>query len=222
MYPNGETMEKRIHPVPFRHKILDGHFDADLVRSAADSFGAVREWVVEYDTPLEKKKACNHSLPTPAAVLMGQILQLPIGEWFGVPEAEPDTTLWGAGMHLMEPGGFLDLHLDSDHVHDKLRRFNAVLFLNHWEKSWGGFFQMFDHERSFCSQIAPAFNRLVVFECSDISYHRVSKVTGPDDRKTLTAFWYTSAFRRPRAKFVPMKHEEPDAIKDKLRAERAV
>jgi hypothetical protein len=53
-------------------------------------------------------------------------------------------------------------------------------------------------------RIAPRFNRLVLFEPSDVAFHAVAQNRGPETRKTLATFyWRLSADsgRRPRAQF---------------------
>ncbi|MCA9078115.1 MAG: 2OG-Fe(II) oxygenase [Planctomycetaceae bacterium] len=55
---------------------------------------------------------------------------------------------------------------------------------------WGGAFELWSADGREClKRITPRFNRLVLFEPSDISFHAVARNTGPEPRKTLATFY---------------------------------
>jgi Rps23 Pro-64 3,4-dihydroxylase Tpa1-like proline 4-hydroxylase len=105
-----------------------------------------------------------------------------------------DGTLRGAGIHQTASGGFLGVHQDPNSHHEKgyLRPLNSILFLTpDWDKEDGGFFQLWDKEaREIQKEIAPKFNRLLIFENCEGSYHSVGGVNGKT-RISIATFYYS-------------------------------
>lgn len=65
---------------------------------------------------------------------------------------------------------------------------------------------LWDAEGKTCLEtIEPMFNRLVLFEPTDVAWHAVAPVRGPEMRRTLTVFFWKHAdgfaARRDRATF---------------------
>lgn len=93
----------------------------------------------------------------------------------------------------------LDVHVDGNY-HDATglnRRINALIYLNkNWEKGWGGDFGLYDSTGdNLVKSIPPLFNRLVIFETHDYSYHGLpNKLNFPkgEYRKSLILYYYTS------------------------------
>ena len=110
------------------------------------------------------------------------------------------------------------MHLDySIHpLSNKERRLNLILYLNeHWEESYNGGLELWDEAYTHrCETILPSFNRAVLFQTSDISYHGLpTPITCPTDtgRKSL-AIYYVSNPREnvvyhTKAQFRPLPHQ---------------
>jgi hypothetical protein len=58
-----------------------------------------------------------------------------------------------------------------------------MIFLNPgWKEEWGGYLELWDiRSQKPDRSITPIFNRLVVFECSEISYHGCSRKSVPPE-----------------------------------------
>ena len=72
-------------------------------------------------------------------------------------------------------GGLLDVHIDGNY-HDATglnRRINAILYLNpDWQLGWGGELGLYDSHGDVClKEVAPLFNRIVIFDSHDASFH---------------------------------------------------
>ena len=115
----------------------------------------------------------------------------------GISELVADEELVGGGIHITGPGGRLDVHVDFNYLESRklYRRLNLLLYLNPvWAERWGGHIQLWDEDVKYCRQtFAPAFNRCVIFETSDISFHGVTPVTvqAPFPRLSFAAYYYT-------------------------------
>ncbi len=114
-----------------------------------------------------------------------------------IPRVELDPTTWGGGLHVTEPGGWLNCHLDFDRcpkIPTHRRALNAIGFLNQeWKPEWGGAFCLYNPAGEVVKRIYPEPGMVLAFECSDVSYHGVEKVTGPVERVTLAAYYLAEA-----------------------------
>lgn len=189
--------------------VHDDCFDSSLVRAAAAEWPA-DDWEhwVRYDTPQQRKLLCDSwaEMAPAIALLLGEMFRSPV---VGV---TPDGSLRAAGMGSMGPNDFVRMHLDADRhgVYGWERRLNTVLYLDEWEEDWGGVLEFRDGAGNVTKRVLPQPNRLVIFNTTDTSYHRVELVTCPENvrRKSLSVFWYAPAplgkdSTRPRAQFVP-------------------
>jgi Rps23 Pro-64 3,4-dihydroxylase Tpa1-like proline 4-hydroxylase len=125
---------------------------------------------------------------------------------------ELDPTIWGGGLHVTESGGWLNGHLDYDRcpkIPTHRRALNAIGFLNpEWREEWGGAFCLYNPMGEVVKRIYPEPGMVLAFECSDLSYHGVEKVTGPVERITLAAYFLSPAgpeHTRMRAMFFPAR-----------------
>ena len=89
------------------------------------------------------------------------------------------------------------MHVDFNYIESRKlhRRLNLLLYLNPvWDEQWGGHIQLWDKDVTDCRQaFAPALNRCVIFETSDISFHGVTPVTAaaPFPRQSFATYYYT-------------------------------
>jgi hypothetical protein len=100
----------------------------------------------------------------------------------------------GYGLHQGANQSFLDIHIDYNlHPIKKLyRKLNLIIFFNEqWGTDWGGHLELWDAGVKNCIQsIPPLFNRCVIFECSDISYHGYSKINVPEGITRKSCYQY--------------------------------
>lgn len=111
----------------------------------------------------------------------------------------PDPHFQGGGLHQIEKGGYLKMHVDFNR-HTELnldRRLNLLLYLNKdWQEEYGGYLELWDKEITKCEKkILPIFNRLVIFTTTDFTYHgHPEPLTCPEGwtRKSLALYYYTN------------------------------
>lgn len=168
---------------PFRHWVLDGEINGELVGMVADNV-PVPTWPrwVNYDGSNEVGKRTTRDIHLLSPSTMELFAYLSSQEWLsrltsitGIDGLIPDSVLHGGGLHSTGRGGWLGVHLDyAKHPRLKLeRRINLILFLNRtWYPHWGGHLEFWDSDAAKCvKRIVPSFNRLVLWEPSDVSYH---------------------------------------------------
>jgi Rps23 Pro-64 3,4-dihydroxylase Tpa1-like proline 4-hydroxylase len=187
---------------PIRHVVIDNFLEEKFAAGIHDHFPSIREMKTHYHGLNENKSEDSNfnALDSRfsqlhAALSSEQVLQW-IESWTGLNQCSVIEDRLGYGLHQGGNKSFLDIHIDYNiHPIKKLyRKLNLILFFNPvWETNWGGHLELWDQEVKKCSQsIAPVFNRCVIFECSDISYHGYSKITVPDHitRKSYYQYYF--------------------------------
>lgn len=109
-----------------------------------------------------------------------------------------DPEYIAAGFHAGSDGSFLDFHVDFNihPVHDGwLRELNILLYLNPgWDESWGGELLLTDDPANPTTAVEPLFNRLVIMESTEKSYHGYEKISFPPGRfrRSVAAYAYSA------------------------------
>jgi Rps23 Pro-64 3,4-dihydroxylase Tpa1-like proline 4-hydroxylase len=113
----------------------------------------------------------------------------------------------GAGVHQGFDGSFLDIHVDFN-IHPVLdlhRRLNLLIYMNKdWKKEYGGYLELWNEDVSECiAEIEPSFNRCVIFETNEVSYHGYDKMNLPKGvtRKSIFSYYYTPIEARNKVKY---------------------
>jgi Rps23 Pro-64 3,4-dihydroxylase Tpa1-like proline 4-hydroxylase len=111
-----------------------------------------------------------------------------------------DSDLFGGGLHQSIKGAFLNVHVDYNiHPTTKYhRRMNVLVYMNKdWKKEYEGNLELWDLSNGKMDQIAkiaPTFNRCVIFETNEVSFHGHPKpLNTPDgiNRKSIATYYYT-------------------------------
>jgi len=222
------------------HKIIDDFLPVESALGLAADFpglATMSGWHV-YDNPLEVKFAMDDLEMMSAhtrsvfAYLQSDEFVGRIGREMEIDGLENDPFLHGAGLHCMPPGGKLDMHLDySTHPRTgKERRVNLIIFLNAtWKDEWGGELVLYPADEKDGNMtdrippvnIVPKFNRAVLFETSDISWHGVPFIShDAEPRKTLAIYYVSEPTGkqkiRPKALYArrPGVHDPYDKLRE--------
>jgi hypothetical protein len=136
------------------------------------------------------------------------------GEISGIPNLLADPALYGGGTHENLHGQDLDPHVDFnyDEAQKLHRRLNLIVYLNkNWKAEWGGSLEIHSNPRRPAeNQIRawePLFNRAVLFETNEHSWHGFPKIELPDaerhrSRKSISIYLYTH--ERPAHEIAPV------------------
>lgn len=203
---------------PYKHLIIDNFFPVDMANFILENFPDLTEecwdyandedieikyrskWKSEFDIPLGIVDAVR--------ILNSSYFLKSMGDKFDIPKIMPDPYFNGGGLNATKRGGLLDIHVDGNY-HDASglnRRLNALIYLNpNWKKDWGGELGMYDENGDVCIKlVAPLFNRLVIFDSHDKSFHGLpAPLNFPQGevRKSIILYYYTKD-SRPDAQIV--------------------
>ena len=120
-------------------------------------------------------------------------------EMTGIEDLRADKKWVGAGINYEPRGAHLEPHTDFNHSPNGWRRINLLLFLSkNWKEEWGGYGELGHIEDGdFVKDVtySPDFNKTVLFETSNISYHGFDLVRCPEDevRIVITCYYYSDS-----------------------------
>lgn len=189
---------------PYPHLVIDNFFSEDIARQLYQNFPSSGEMDKHYHGVNEKKsEGSNFSKWHPAFTqvregLRSEELAKNLEQMTGLSQLSVPEDEMGAGIHQGFDGSFLDIHVDFS-IHHRLklhRRLNLLVYLNpDWKPEYNGGIELWDAQMSRCEKtVEPLFNRAVLFECSDTSYHGYSlPLNLPEgvSRKSIFCYFYT-------------------------------
>lgn len=132
----------------------------------------------------------------------------------GIPDLLFDTQMYGGGTHENLEGQALDAHVDFNYDQDRKlhRRINLLIYLNkEWDVSWGGAIQLHSDPRDWVHDQVKTFNcnfnRCLMFETNEHSWHGFEQIRLPAEkhgltRKCISIYLYTR--ERPAEEIVPV------------------
>jgi Rps23 Pro-64 3,4-dihydroxylase Tpa1-like proline 4-hydroxylase len=218
---------------PFNHVVIDNFFKEEVALAIAKEIpGYDGEMDANYNNAIERKRTVQNWTKFSKTVykamteLVGQEFTSYLRYVTGQPELVADFGLHGGGMHLHEAGDYLNVHLDYD-VHPKMdmkRKLNIIIYLNpNWQDSWGGNLGLWSHDdetnqpKELESSIVPVFNRAVLFDTTQNSWHGVTEgIFCPEGqyRKSLALYYLIPTDdldnKRQKALFVPREEQRGD------------
>ncbi|MHB8744678.1 MAG: 2OG-Fe(II) oxygenase [Sulfuricaulis sp.] len=195
---------------PFRHVVIDDFLAPDFCAQLLAEF-----------PPFERGNACNEAgelgnkstvekirgLGSTYAELDDHIqtrafLDL-IGRITGIPHLLYDPWYFGGGTHENRHGQDLDAHVDFNRhpIERWHRRLNLIVYLNReWDAAWGGALDLHSDPRAAddaITSIEPRYNRAVIFETTEWSWHGFRRIDLPEgkrelSRRSIALYFYTT------------------------------
>ena len=195
---------------PFSYTYIDNFLTFEDAKELENQFPDYDDprWFV-YDNPLENKKALNNWNESPQKTYQF-FLKINSSKMISVLEKHFKTNLFtdpglhGGGWHIHGKGGNLNPHLDYT-IHPKCglqRKINIIFYLssNLIPEKHKGHLGFWSHNKktnlplNLEAEVAPIFNRAVIFDTSQNSWHGISKKLELDNniyRKSLANYYLT-------------------------------
>ena len=202
----GSKAEAYSSAQPYPHIVVDGLFDDWVLETILSEFPdpRARNWTA-HDFPQEIKLQSKSERDIPPftkhflyALNSASFLEF-LERLTGIDNLIGDPRFEGGGLHQIVSGGKLGIHADfNKHTGFGLdRRLNMLIYLNkNWKEEYGGHFELWDRTMSrMVTNVAPLFNRVVIFTTSEYSYHgHPDPLACPPDvtRKSLALYYYTN------------------------------
>jgi Rps23 Pro-64 3,4-dihydroxylase Tpa1-like proline 4-hydroxylase len=190
---------------PFKYLVADDFLPVEFAEEILSAYPQpeVEGWDNTTYIHQRKKFTKTRDFPQPIAQFFTLVSEKAfvdvIGQITGIPKLLHDPELVGGGLHQIIRGGFLDVHVDYNyHPRTKLhRRLNLLLYLNkNWKREYEGCLELWDMEsKRQLASIEPIFNRAVIFETNEISFHGHPRpLNSPQNvtRKSLAIYYYTA------------------------------
>ena len=205
---------------PFKHLCIDNFLEAEAAESLLRDFPSFDPEKAKNEFGETGRKAVRSDLASISRFYdtFYEYLTSPgflnaMSGITGIPDLLFDRRMYGGGTHENLNGQGLHAHVDFNYDEEFgwHRRLNLLIYLNkEWREEWGGAIELHSNPRNpdDDSVVAfnPIFNRAVLFETSERSWHGFPHICLPADRKHLSrkcisVYLYTA--NRPAEEIVP-------------------
>jgi hypothetical protein len=195
---------------PYPHLVVDDLFDSEVLDKIVADFpkSGEHDWIIwnsEHESKSTSSGIAGLSRLTQLFFLwlnssefIDQLKQI-----VGIDELVPDPLFFGAGLHEMFQGGWLDIHADyTQHpTLPLLRRINLLIYLNReWNPHWGGGIQL-QSNTNYENKVdyTPDFNRTLIFPTTSETLHGVpDRLSCPKEfsRKLISVYYWSPSSDR--------------------------
>lgn len=228
---------------PFDHCVVDDFLKPEVATRLANEFPAYDSSVwYFYNNQIENKKALNDWNAYPETTyrffsyLISEEFVQELSRLAGV-HFYADHGLHGGGWHIHGVGGNLNPHLDYS-IHPKLklqRKLNIIVYISkELQESHGGHLGLWEAAEGqeplgrLVKEVAPKFNRAVIFDTTQNSWHGMSRPLAVPDgvyRKSLAVYYLceppAAVDTRQRALFAARENQKGNAEVEDLIRRRA-
>lgn len=195
---------------PWPHIVVDDFVDPEVLSKVRDEASAVRRSSY-YEKFMDRKTDHNKYAFAPDVVgletsrLINFLNSGPFIKYLesltGITGLIADPSYFGGGLHKILSGGYLEMHVDFNHLkrYNLERRINLLLYLNKdWKDSYNGELELWDRpSKTKAIAIPPIFNRCVIFSTTNESMHGhpVALATPKEvERMSLALYYYTNTW----------------------------
>lgn len=205
-----EAIRKDYHSKkPFKYTAFEGLFKPEMVDVIYNSYPSIEHGAWDGTTYIDQKNKFQKTVFESGSLFDKVFKELNSAEFLNCLEEITqiksligDEELFGGGLHQSIKGAFLNVHVDYN-IHPKTnyhRRLNVITYMNKdWKDEYEGHLELWDlnnGNKKMLERIAPTFNKCVIFETNEISYHGHPKqLNAPPNvnRKSLATYYYTES-----------------------------
>ena len=190
-----------ISALPFPNCIIDDFYDASMLDKV------IEEW--PYDMRY-KSVSTSEKWSLDKIGMMGEKTQdviydlcsdsfcKELEKLTGIDNLVSDPEHIGGGIHMITHGGVLNIHADFNWNPrlQAVRKVNLLLYLNrNWNSN--GELLLTDKNKNIYEKISPVFNRCVIFNTSDTSFHGHPEPLQSDTPRRSIALYYYQHAQKP-------------------------
>jgi hypothetical protein len=210
-----------LHAQPFKHVVIENFFEPAFADRLLADFPSFDPKLAINEAGHVGKKGVNPNIKEISPVyqeLYDSLSAAPfldlVSQLSGIPDLILDPKMFGGGTHDNHHGQELDPHVDFNYdiTMQLHRRLNLIVYMNkEWKSEWGGAIEIHSNPRlPFENQVRsfdPLFNRAVMFETNEYSWHGFPRINLPPDkrhisRKSISIYLYTK--ERPAQEIAPL------------------
>ena len=132
-------------------------------------------------------QALHQAIQNPAVIEM-------IEEITGIKNQLPDTSRLAGGVSALLKGHYINPHLDNSHDVERkhYRTVNLLYYLSpNWKPENGGNYELWDAQVKNCIVVPNLFNRLIVMETHQTSWHSVNRVVCDAPRYCIFIYYFS-------------------------------
>ena len=203
---------------PYRYLVFDNILKYDAANAVHDSYPKISQGIWDGTTYRDQKNKFhkrNFEKDSIIQKIFDELNSKDFLKWLNYVTKikEPllaDPELFGGGLHQSINGAFLNVHVDYN-FHPKTkyhRRINVIIYMNkNWKDEYEGHLELWDingTKQNLLEKISPKFNRCVIFETNEISFHGHPiplNIPNGMSRKSLATYYYTKT--RPSSEISP-------------------
>lgn len=219
---------------PIRHFVADGLLPDTLARRIYDSFPESGR--LKCLRSLREYKLVGADMDAYDPIVSGILFAFHdprvctlMRDITGKADFRPDPHLYAGGLSAMTDGHFLNPHLDNSHDKDRAlwRVANALFYVSPgWRPEHGGSLELWPEGPRGRRTVIPAlFNRLVLMETHDRSWHSVDRIRSDRRRCCVSNYYFSSVPSRESQVFTvtSFRGRPEQRLRDSvLRADNAV
>lgn len=193
---------------PFKYLMFDNFFSEEIAEEILSCYPTIEDGKWDGTTYLDQKnkfQKTKFETGSTLDVVFKELNSKPFLSWLEKltevdSELIGDEDLFGGGLHQSIKGAFLNVHVDYNiHPNTKFhRRLNVLVYMNKdWKDEYEGHLELWDltdNKKELLEKVAPSFNRCVIFETNEISFHGHPKQLNTPrgvSRKSLATYYYT-------------------------------
>jgi len=193
---------------PFRYVVFNDFYDVNTANKILNEYPSIKDGKWNDKTYIEQLNKFQKTEFETGSLLNNVFDDLNHKEFLGwlkkLTDLEADIvgdrSLFGGGLHQSIKGAFLNVHVDYNiHPETKYhRRLNVLIYMNKdWKDEYEGHLELWnikENEKNLLEKISPSFNKCVIFETNEVSYHgHPTPLNTPNhiNRKSIATYYYT-------------------------------
>ena len=182
-----------------RHAVVDNLLPQTIARQIYEAFPPLEEMrlMASFREQKYTSKAFDKFNPLLADVSLA--LQAPvvietIEKITGVKDMIGDPHFYAGGLSAMAKNQFLNPHIDNSHDGDRqnYRVLNLLYYVTpDWKQENGGNLELWDKKVKERVELHSAFNRLILMETNELSWHSVNEVKADGKRCCVSNYYFS-------------------------------